>query len=143
MALTVITSGITSITAISATGGGRITATSGITVTARGVVWSLLPNPTTLDNKTTNGSGTGSFSSSLTGLQANNTYFVKAYATTSSGTTYGNQVNFSTGLVVNITQDQYDLWAKIGYIPSVTPTDQSVVRQLAWLDAESVINEKP
>jgi hypothetical protein len=143
MALTVITSGITSITTISATGGGFISATTGITVSARGIVWNTTPNPTLANFKTTNGSGVGSFSSSLTGLQANNTYYVKAYATTTSGTTYGSQVVFSTTLSVQLTDDQYNLWKKIGYVSPVTPTDQSVARQLAILDAKSIINEQP
>ncbi|MDA8980508.1 DUF1566 domain-containing protein, partial [Chitinophagales bacterium] len=72
---------------------------SGITpspVTERGVVWSTTPNPTTANNKTIDGSGTGSFSSNLTGLTPNTTYYVRAYATNINGTAYGNELNFTT-----------------------------------------------
>ena len=141
--ITVITSGITSITPTTASGGGLVTISTGITISARGVVWNTAPNPTTANFKTTNGSGAGAFVSSLTGLVADNTYYVKAYASTLTGTTYGNQVVFNTGLAVNMTADLYDLWKKIGYVAGVTPTDESVAIQLAYLDAQSIIHEKP
>ena len=93
---TVTTTSITNITANSASGGGNVTADGGATVSARGVCWSISQNPTTSDNKTTDGSGTGSFTSSLTGLSPNTTYYVRAYATNSAGTSYGSQVSFTT-----------------------------------------------
>jgi uncharacterized protein (TIGR02145 family) len=96
---TVSTSIISSITNISATGGGIITATGGASVTARGICWSTSQNPTTsLTTKTTNGTGTGSFTSFLTGLTPNTTYYVRAYATNSVGTAYGAQQIFTTTL---------------------------------------------
>lgn len=90
------TSNVTSITYTSATCGGNVTADGGATVTARGVCWSTSQNPTTTNSKTTNGSGTGSFTSSITGLSANTTYYVRAYATNSAGTAYGEQKTFTT-----------------------------------------------
>lgn len=67
-------------------------------VTARGVCWSTSQNPTTSDSHTTDGAGTGNFTSNIAGLTANTTYFVRAYATNSEGTSYGSQVIFtSTG----------------------------------------------
>jgi len=94
----VTTAGIVpaSITATSADGGGNVTGDGGDTVTARGVCWSNSSGPTISDSFTTDGTGTGSFTSSLTGLQAGTTYYVRAYATNSVGTAYGNQVNFTT-----------------------------------------------
>jgi len=80
----------------SATSGGNISDDGGTAVTQRGVVWSTSTNPTTANNSTNNGSGTGSFTSNLTGLTANTTYFVRAYATNSAGTAYGNQLSFNT-----------------------------------------------
>lgn len=80
-----------------ATVGGNITSDGTSPVTARGVVWSTSPNPTiALSTKTTEGTGTGSFSSSITGLTVNTTYYVRAYATNGIGTAYGNELSFTT-----------------------------------------------
>ena len=56
-------------------------------------------NPTIANSTTNNGTGTGSFTSSITGLTANTIYYVRAYATNSVGTVYGNQVSFTTSLL--------------------------------------------
>ena len=93
----IITNNITSITTVSAVGGGSVSSSGGATVTARGVCWSTTIDPTTaLSTKTSNGSGTGSFSSSMTGLTTRTTYYVRAYATNSVGTSYGANVTFRT-----------------------------------------------
>ncbi len=86
------------ILAFSAMSGGYIYNDGGSPVTARGVCWSTSQNPTVENNlgKTTNGIGTGAFTSSIAGLEQNTTYYVRAYATNSMGTQYGNQVSFST-----------------------------------------------
>ena len=94
---TLTTMDITNITAISATSGGDITDNGGLNVTARGVCWSTSPNPTISDSHTTNGTGTGSFTSSITDLEINTTYYVRAYATTNAGTGYGNELTFNSG----------------------------------------------
>ena len=91
-----LTTSITSITGESATSGGNITDDGGLNVMARGVCWSTSPNPTLSDNHTTNGTGTGNFSSNITGLEISTTYYVRAYATTNVGTAYGNEVSFTT-----------------------------------------------
>ena len=93
---TVTTSQVTNIQQTTATGGGNVTSAGGGTVTARGVCWSTSHNPTTSSSHTTNGMGTGSFTSSLTGLTANTTYYVRAYATNNAGTAYGSEVSFTT-----------------------------------------------
>jgi len=94
---TLSTTAITSITYITAISGGTITNDGGAAVTARGVCWSTSSNPTVaLSTKTTDGSGTGSFTSSITSLVAGTTYYVRAYATNSVGTAYGTQVVFAT-----------------------------------------------
>jgi hypothetical protein len=87
---------VSNITETTATSGGNVTSQGSSTVTARGVCWSTSQNPTTADAHTTDGSGTGNFTSSLTGLTPNTPYYVRAYATNSSGTGYGNLVNFAT-----------------------------------------------
>jgi uncharacterized protein (TIGR02145 family) len=90
------TSAVTSITLTSATGGGVITSDGGAPVTARGLCWNTSANPTTANNKTTVGTGTGVFPSSIAVLTPGTTYFVRAYATNSVGTSYGNEISFTT-----------------------------------------------
>jgi Fibrobacter succinogenes major domain (Fib_succ_major) len=92
------TTAATSIEASSATSGGNVTADGGgASVTARGVCWSTTTGPTiALSTKTSDGSGTGVFTSSITGLTAVTLYYVRAYATNSSGTSYGAEVSFTT-----------------------------------------------
>ena len=88
---------ITSVTLTNAVSGGNVTSDYGGAVTIRGICWSTTPGPTTaLSTKTTDGSGTGSFISNLIGLQPGLTYYVRAYATNSAGTSYGNQITFNT-----------------------------------------------
>jgi uncharacterized protein (TIGR02145 family) len=76
------------------TSGGNITNDGGTPITQRGLVWSTTSNPTTADNFTSEGSGTGSFSSNITGLIIGSTYYLRAYATNSAGTSYGNELSF-------------------------------------------------
>lgn len=90
------TSPVTSVTAVSAVAGGQVTDDGGSLVTARGVCWSTSPLPTLSSSVSTDGSGIGSFSSTLSALQYGTTYFLRAYATNAEGTTYGNQVTFTT-----------------------------------------------
>src|ERR1035437_6882359 len=90
------TAAISNITQTTASCGGNIISDGGSTVTARGVCWAIFQNPTKDNGKTTDGTGTGSFTSAITGLTANTTYFVRAYATNSVGTGYGDNVSFTT-----------------------------------------------
>lgn len=93
---TVTTTPVSSITETSAQGGGDVTSDGGAAVTAKGVCWSTSPSPAISDNYTSDGSGTGTFISSLTGLSCGTTYYVRAYATNSAGTAYGTQESFIT-----------------------------------------------
>ena len=95
---TLTTSAITNITGTTATGGGTITSEGSGTVISRGVCWSTEHNPTIESSKTTNGSDTGSFESSIAGLTLGIMYYVRAYAINSIGTSYGNEVSFLTAL---------------------------------------------
>jgi len=79
-----------------ASSGGNVTAWGGDTVDVRGVCWNTTGTPAITDNKTENGTGVGSFTSVLAGLAQNTTYYVRAYATNSIGTGYGNQITFKT-----------------------------------------------
>ena len=92
----VTTANVTTITAVSAIGGGNVIAEGDAPVTARGVCWSTAPNPTTADHTTANGSGAGAFTGVLTGLTPSTTYYVRAYATNLYGTAYGGQIQFAT-----------------------------------------------
>jgi hypothetical protein len=76
--------------------GGNISDDGGVTVTARGVCWSTGQTPTIEDNKTEDGTGAGSFTSKIIGLELNTTYYVRAYATNSGGTGYGSTMSFTT-----------------------------------------------
>ena len=98
----ITTSTVTSIETTTAKCGGNITADGGASVSARGVCWSKSQNPTTADNKTTDGTGTGTFTSSLSALTASTTYYVRAYATNSAGTSYGTEVSFTTATAVSV-----------------------------------------
>jgi hypothetical protein len=84
------------LTSTSASCGGIISDNGGAVVTARGVCWSKSQNPTIADSKTSNGTGSGNFSSTLTGLDANTTYYLRAYATNSAGVGYSSQISFIT-----------------------------------------------
>lgn len=85
------------ITYSSAKSGGTIITDGASPVTARGVCWSTTNTTPTISNqKTIDGNGTGTFTSSITGLTANTTYYTRAYATNSIGTAYGNVVSFTT-----------------------------------------------
>ncbi|NTV45450.1 MAG: hypothetical protein HGB11_02765 [Chlorobiales bacterium] len=93
---TVTTTAASNISQTTATSGGNVTSDGGATVTTRGICWSTSATPTIADSKTTDGSGTGSFTSSLTGLTANTHYYIRAYATNSNGTGYGSAVSCTT-----------------------------------------------
>lgn len=88
------------ITGTSAWSGGNVTDDKGLEVTARGVCWGLQHSPDINGNKTMDGTGMGSFISSLTGLTTNTPYYVRAYATNSAGTAYGNEISFTTAAMV-------------------------------------------
>lgn len=92
----VTTSSITNVGVSTATSGGNVTSDNGYSVIARGVCWGTSQYPTIADSKTNDGTGTGSFASSLTGLTDGTEYHVRAYATNTYGTSYGSDVSFYT-----------------------------------------------
>ncbi len=108
----VSTNPVSTISNSSATCGGNISSDGRATVIARGVCWSISANPTIADSKTTDATGTGIFISLLTGLIPSTTYYVRAYATNSAGTAYGNEISFTTVLGIG---DSYQ-GGKIAYI---------------------------
>jgi hypothetical protein len=98
--LRVNTTAVTAIGTNNATSGGNVTNAGDYTITNRGVCWSTSSSPTIADSHTHDGTATGSFTSSLTGLIDYTPYFVRAYATSSAGTEYGNQVSFTTACFI-------------------------------------------
>jgi uncharacterized protein (TIGR02145 family) len=89
-----------SITHNAASSGGTITSDGGSSITAKGVCWSTTANPTiALSTKTTDGTGTGSFTSDISGLTDGTVFYVRAYATNQAGTAYGSEVQLLTKVV--------------------------------------------
>ena len=124
---TIITHSIIAITNTTAISGGEVTDDGGAVVNARGVCWNTTGNPTTVNAHTTDGTGTGIFTSSLTGLMPNTTYYVCAYATNSEGTAYGSSVTFTT-----LELDQY-----------FTPVWDSPYNPMTFYILEATIDELP
>lgn len=97
---TLTTTSISAITPYSAISGGSISSDGNSSISEKGVVWSTNPNPTiSLSTKTNEGGGSDSFVSSITNLNWNTQYYIRSYATNSSGTAYGNEVTFTTSIV--------------------------------------------
>jgi len=90
---TVAATGITSATVIT---GGIVTSEGKSSITAKGVCWAKSQNPTMSGYKTIDGIGPGEYKSSITGLTPNTLYYYRAYATNKAGTSYGEQLTFTT-----------------------------------------------
>jgi hypothetical protein len=116
VAPTVTTTSVSGVTISTASTGGIITSDGGGSVTARGVVYSTSSNPVISGNHTSDGTGTGTFISNLTGLIPGTLYYVRAYAINSTGISYGSQVSFMTTSNVTIPVLLTTIWT------SVTPT---------------------
>ena len=99
---TITTAAIRSIAPLSTKSGGDIINDGGATITARGVCWSTSAHPTTPNFKTSDSPGVGVFTSTLTPLASQSTYFVRAYATNNYGTAFGNDVSITTGLINSV-----------------------------------------
>ena len=137
----VSTNAVSSITQNSAISGGNITGNGNSPVTARGICYSSTTNtPTIMNSIVAGGSGLGSFSSNLEALTPSTTYYVRAYATNSIGTAYGNLVSFKTNSPFRIGQSYGG--GVIAYLDSTNfhgliaaPKDQSV--GVIWSDGLS------
>jgi len=160
---TVTTGDLANITTTTATcSDNNVTADGGASVTARGVCWSTSENPTTSNSKTTDGAGTGAFTSNLTSLSPNTTYYIRAYATNAVGTSYGEQRSFESqpegvyepgvyrvaqmgtlGSIIN--QTQKDTITTMIVLGVINKADFEVMRtqmpQLRYLDLKDVTCE--
>ena len=90
------TTALSSITSVSVATGGSIVNNGGATITARGMVWDTLPNPTLTKNRSINGSLNNIFPDTIGGLAGSRVYYVRSYATNIVGTSYGDQLTFTT-----------------------------------------------
>ena len=136
-----------SITGNSAFGGGSVTVSGGATVTARGVCFGTTHAPTVADGKTVDGDGMGAFTSKLTDLKGNTTYYVRAYATNSAGTGYGPEVSFKTLIdlpqvttqpVTDVTKTSAVSGDSVTYDGGGTVTEHGIV----WsMNADPTIND--
>jgi len=125
---TVTTNSINSITTTTASGGGNVTSDGGASVTVRGICWNTSTNPTISNSKTSDGTGTGTFTSNITSLTPNTLYYVRAYATNSAGTAYGNQVSFTTSQIVII-------------IPTITTTAVSSITTTTATSGGNILSD--
>lgn len=136
---TLTTSTIRVLGSTTAESGGIISADGGASIMAKGIVWSPYPTPlVTLSTKTIDGTGTGSFISTLTSLTPNTTYYVRAYATNSSGTGYGNEISFIAGDLGN--QRLLDVSRSIlGYIENGRVLDRNRFT-IGFLEDNKILN---
>ena len=103
------TTAISNITLTSVCCGGNIISDGGRPITSRGICWSKKNTPTIFDSITTDGSGSDNFTSNISSLTANTTYYLRAYATNSIGTAYGNTniLKTYTGTVTDYDGNEY------------------------------------
>jgi len=107
------TNAVSKITKTTAISGGNIISDGQSVITVKGVCWSTNPNPTvTLATKTNNGVGSGSFTSNISGLSSSKRYYLRAYATNSIGTAYGEETSFKTynsDAIIDVDENYYNI----------------------------------
>lgn len=127
------TTEVSSIAVRSASSGGDVTSDGAVPVTARGVCWSTSPSPTISSSHTIDGSGTGSFTSTIKGLIPRTTYHVRAYATNNVGTGYGSDISFITSYIMYVSKDG----KCVGRIPCYTSIQEAInaanTRAVIWI----------
>lgn len=128
----VTTTAATSITMNTATSGGNVISDGGSPITARGVCWATTANPVATGLHTTNGTGTGTFTSSITGLSSNTSYHVRAYATNANGTYYGDDLTFTTTCGTVSTFPWNEGFENAGAIPNCWSQEQVNSSGVNW-----------
>ena len=138
----VTTSAASSIGLTTANLNGEVVTDNGATITQRGFVYAVSTGPTTANSKVIVSGTTGIYSGAVSGLSPNTEYFVRAYAINSRGTSYGNEITFTSGNV-----EQYEIQKEIGaaegeeYIGriNVTGTVGTITVKLGTTGAETII----
>jgi hypothetical protein len=131
----ITTGSISNLTTTGVTVEGNVTFDGNTTVTGRGIVLATTPNPTIADIMKPEGSGTGTFSTSISGLTPNTTYYARAFANNSQGTAYGLEVEFTTylnpalttGSASNVTSVTASLGGEITSVGSPAITEKGIV----------------
>lgn len=118
----VTTSPVSAVTQYTVLSGGNVTCGNGAVVTSRGVCWSTTENPTIAAQHTVDGSGLGTFTSTVTGLQAGTGYYIRAYATSIAGTAYGNEIGFTTLPALNCGTSSLTITHTAGAVAPVNKT---------------------
>lgn len=144
---TVTTTELTNATDTSVTSGGNITSNGGSAIIERGVCWSNSENPTITDNKLVDQSGSNNFVSNITGLKGGQTYYIRAYATNSIGTQYGQSISLTTTvksekitLGTGYTNDVY-YSLKNGVIAQVPRANWDIAFSVSTRSSSIIINE--
>lgn len=142
-AAVVTTTTITAISTTTAVSGGNVTSDGGNAVTERGVCWALTANPVADGNHTTDGSGTGSFISNIAGLTSNTAYHVRAYATNSQGTYYGEDLTMTTLCGAISTFPWNEGFENAGVIPGCWSQEQVASSGINWTFRNGGVNGHP
>jgi hypothetical protein len=142
----VTTTAPSDITSTTAKSGGNVTSDGGAAATSRGVCWNTSPNPTTAGSHTSDGTGTGTFTSILTGLSPGTLYHVRAYATNSEGTAYGDDLTFTTTNPVTpmawYLAEGSNAWGFKTYITIENPNKSAVTARLTYTDTNPAARGK-
>jgi hypothetical protein len=139
----VTTTAASAIAQYTATSGGVVTSDGGFGVTARGVCWAITADPVVTGSHTTDGSGTGTFTSSITGLSANTLYHVRAYATNVNGTYYGSDLTFTTTCGVISTFPWNEGFENAGIIPNCWTQEMVSSSGINWTFITGSGNSNP
>jgi hypothetical protein len=117
------TTAVTEISTSAANSGGNVVRFAGAEVYSRGICWATSPLPTTDQSKLINIATTEEFTSIMTGLTANTTYYVRAFAVNMAGTNYGNQFSFTTAGTPNLPLPNLGLAGNFGILSKSGITD--------------------
>ncbi len=133
----VTTSPISGITNTSAVSGGNVTSSGAAPVITRGVCWSTGNNPTIQDSHSVNGSGTGTFISNISGLAINTTYYLRAYATNSIGTSYGNILTFTTPAIPSLQASNILITSSVAPTMTFNWTDGNGAKRIVFMKQDT------